>query len=132
MTLVKKSIQKNLEYLLKNNCLNFLQLQKGVFRTNCIDSLDRTNVVQSTFARYFLFKIFYELNLSIVKPSEDNVFQKFDGNFEPTFKFVSALCKFRINLPNLPGVKVFPNFDLPNLPLNLAFFLFSKFSLLIS
>ena len=87
------------EYLLKNNCLNFLQLQKGVFRTNCIDSLDRTNVVQSTFARYFLFKIFYELNLSIVKPSEDNVFQKFDGNFEPTFKLIWADHGDGISLP---------------------------------
>ncbi|KAF9265526.1 hypothetical protein L218DRAFT_957123 [Marasmius fiardii PR-910] len=28
--------------------------QKGVFRVNCIDCLDRTNVVQSAFARYIL------------------------------------------------------------------------------
>ncbi|KAF8809044.1 hypothetical protein BYT27DRAFT_7163377 [Phlegmacium glaucopus] len=30
--------------------------QKGVFRVNCIDCLDRTNVVQSAFARYVLHK----------------------------------------------------------------------------
>ncbi|KAG7092615.1 hypothetical protein E1B28_008958 [Marasmius oreades] len=30
--------------------------QKGVFRVNCIDCLDRTNVVQSAFARYILNK----------------------------------------------------------------------------
>ncbi|PFH51748.1 hypothetical protein AMATHDRAFT_74778 [Amanita thiersii Skay4041] len=30
--------------------------QKGVFRVNCIDCLDRTNVVQSAFARYMLNK----------------------------------------------------------------------------
>ncbi|RDB21105.1 Phosphatidylinositide phosphatase SAC2 [Hypsizygus marmoreus] len=30
--------------------------QKGVFRVNCIDCLDRTNVVQSAFARYVLNK----------------------------------------------------------------------------
>ncbi|KAF8197552.1 SacI homology domain-containing protein [Pholiota molesta] len=30
--------------------------QKGVFRVNCIDCLDRTNVVQSAFARYILHK----------------------------------------------------------------------------
>lgn len=30
--------------------------QKGVFRINCIDCLDRTNVVQSAFARYILNK----------------------------------------------------------------------------
>ncbi|KAL1743446.1 SacI homology domain-containing protein [Schizophyllum fasciatum] len=33
-----------------------MSTQKGVFRTNCIDCLDRTNVVQSAFARYILNK----------------------------------------------------------------------------
>ena len=28
-----------------------VSVQQGVFRTNCIDCLDRTNVVQSMFAR---------------------------------------------------------------------------------
>jgi hypothetical protein len=28
--------------------------QKGVFRTNCMDCLDRTNVVQSVFARQLM------------------------------------------------------------------------------
>ncbi|KAF7305034.1 hypothetical protein MKEN_01218400 [Mycena kentingensis (nom. inval.)] len=31
-----------------------MSMQKGVFRVNCIDCLDRTNVVQSAFARYVL------------------------------------------------------------------------------
>ncbi|KAJ7063419.1 SacI homology domain-containing protein [Mycena amicta] len=31
-----------------------MSTQKGVFRVNCIDCLDRTNVVQSAFARYVL------------------------------------------------------------------------------
>ena len=87
------------EFLLKNNRLNFIQLQKGVFRTNCIDSLDRSNVVQSTFARFFLFKMLYELNLSITIPSEDNVFQKFDGNFESIFKIIWADHGDGISLP---------------------------------
>jgi len=30
--------------------------QKGAYRVNCIDCLDRTNVVQSAFARYVLNK----------------------------------------------------------------------------
>ena len=77
--------------LLKNpNNLNFIQSQKGTFRTNCIDSLDRTNVVQSTFARYFLFKILYELKISNKQPSEDDVFQKFQGGFENIFKIIWA------------------------------------------
>ena len=87
------------DYLLKNNYLNFINLQKGVFRTNCIDSLDRSNVVQSTFARFFLFKILYELNLTSVKPSEDNVFQKFEGNFESIFKIIWADHGDGISLP---------------------------------
>ncbi|KAF9532199.1 SacI homology domain-containing protein [Crepidotus variabilis] len=35
---------------------NVFSEQKGVFRVNCIDCLDRTNVVQSAFARYALNK----------------------------------------------------------------------------
>ena len=31
-----------------------VQTQSGVFRTNCIDCLDRTNVVQSVLARNIL------------------------------------------------------------------------------
>jgi hypothetical protein len=89
MNKIKKD-EKIEEFLLNNNYLNFIKLQQGVFRTNCIDSLDRSNVVQSTFGRYFLFKILYELNLSINKESEDNVFQKFDGNFESIFKIIWA------------------------------------------
>ncbi|TCD64143.1 hypothetical protein EIP91_004492 [Steccherinum ochraceum] len=33
---------------------SIMSLQKGVFRVNCIDCLDRTNVVESAFARYVL------------------------------------------------------------------------------
>ena len=35
-----------------------LWLQNGVVRTNCMDCLDRTNVVQSMFGRYILFQQF--------------------------------------------------------------------------
>ena len=83
--------EKIFDYLLNNEQnFKFIQLQKGAFRTNCIDSLDRTNVVQSTFARYFLFKILYELKLSHKQPSEDDVFQKFQGGFENIFKIIWA------------------------------------------
>ena len=87
------------EHLLKNKALNFINIQKGVFRTNCIDSLDRSNVVQSTFARFFLFKMLFELKLTTVQPSEDNVFQKFDGNFESAFKIIWADHGDGISLP---------------------------------
>ena len=39
---------------------SILQLQNGVVRTNCMDCLDRTNVVQSMFGRYILFQQFRE------------------------------------------------------------------------
>ncbi|KAL3771016.1 hypothetical protein ACHAW5_002274 [Stephanodiscus triporus] len=35
-------------------------LQDGVVRTNCMDCLDRTNVVQSMFGRYIIFKHIHE------------------------------------------------------------------------
>jgi hypothetical protein len=35
---------------------NIQSLQQGVIRTNCMDCLDRTNVVQSIFGRYILFR----------------------------------------------------------------------------
>ena len=92
--------EKIFDYLLKHqNNLIFKQVQKGTFRTNCIDSLDRSNVVQSTFARYFLFKILYELNISFKQPSEDDVFQKFQGDFEKIFKVIWADHGDGISLP---------------------------------
>ena len=92
--------EKIIDYLLQNpNNLNFIQIQKGTFRTNCIDSLDRSNVVQSTFGRYFLFKILYELNLSQKQPSEDDVFQKFENKLENIFKIIWANHGDCISLP---------------------------------
>ncbi|RPD66400.1 hypothetical protein L226DRAFT_530498 [Lentinus tigrinus ALCF2SS1-7] len=41
-------------FWISNN--HIMSQQKGVFRVNCIDSLDRTNVVESAFARYVLNK----------------------------------------------------------------------------
>ena len=38
--------------------------QNGVLRTNCMDCLDRTNVVQSVFARYILHKQLHRLSIS--------------------------------------------------------------------
>ncbi|KAL7531967.1 hypothetical protein ACHAXR_006016 [Thalassiosira sp. AJA248-18] len=43
-------------------------LQDGVVRTNCMDCLDRTNVVQSMFGRYMLYRQLYE-RLGLTKKS---------------------------------------------------------------
>ncbi|CUA68149.1 Phosphatidylinositide phosphatase SAC2 [Rhizoctonia solani] len=42
--------------------------QNGVFRTNCIDCLDRTNVVQSAFARYIMNSQLQAL--ALIKPTD--------------------------------------------------------------
>lgn len=61
-----------------------LSEQKGVFRVNCIDCLDRTNVIQSTFARHVL-----EIQLGAVgllipaqagRSEVDNLFNKVWAN----------------------------------------------------
>lgn len=39
---------------------NIASLQDGVVRTNCMDCLDRTNVVQSMFGRYMLYQQFHD------------------------------------------------------------------------
>lgn len=41
-----------------------LQTQTGVFRTNCMDCLDRTNVVQSVFARNILLSQLHNVETS--------------------------------------------------------------------
>ncbi|KAJ1653278.1 Phosphoinositide phosphatase sac1 [Dispira simplex] len=43
--------------------------QTSVVRTNCMDCLDRTNVVQSVIARFFLTKVFRELQ--VLEPHEN-------------------------------------------------------------
>ncbi|KAJ3101973.1 hypothetical protein HK100_004446 [Physocladia obscura] len=47
-------------------------LQKGVVRTNCMDCLDRTNVVQSIFARHMLDKILLRMGISDAAATNDN------------------------------------------------------------
>lgn len=37
------------------------RIQKGLFRTNCMDCLDRTNVVQSLIAQKILVHILFEV-----------------------------------------------------------------------
>ena len=44
--------------------LDILQTQSGVYRVNCVDCLDRTNVVQTVFARQIIHKILYKLKIT--------------------------------------------------------------------
>jgi len=50
-------------YFFKDNNGNADKIQSGVFRTNCIDCLDRTNVVQGLIGRYVLVKQFIQMGI---------------------------------------------------------------------
>ena len=86
------------DLLIQKKLLQVLKTQNGIFRTNCIDSLDRSNVVQSVIGRYFLFMILSSIGFSNVKPSDDEVFRKFQGSFELTFKTLWADHGDRLSL----------------------------------
>lgn len=53
----------NKEGFYSNRNITILQRQKGTFRTNCMDCLDRTNVVQSVFSRYVAHHQLNKMNL---------------------------------------------------------------------
>jgi len=72
-------------YSYKNDLnINIVSEQKGVFRVNCVDSLDRTNVVHSVICRQIVHKILYKLKLTGLQRGE--AFEQFLPQFEPVFK----------------------------------------------
>ena len=68
VNLAKEIIESNSYFLQDKNNKVVLQ-QKGNVRTNCIDCLDRTNVVQSQFGRFILKEQLS--NLGIISKDED-------------------------------------------------------------
>ena len=62
--------------------------QKGVFRTNCVDCLDRTNVVQTVFSRQILHKMLHKLRICDGPSGEP--FQEFNPVFETIYKVLWA------------------------------------------
>ncbi|KAL0591451.1 hypothetical protein ABG067_001049 [Albugo candida] len=58
-----------------------LQRQKGVFRINCMDNLDRTNVVMSLFARRTTL-----MALNLLDSTKENVLESPYRSFEVVFK----------------------------------------------
>ncbi|RYP13392.1 hypothetical protein DL767_010750 [Monosporascus sp. MG133] len=69
-----------------NGGLEARNLQTSVVRTNCMDSLDRTNVVQSMLARWTLDRIFVDLGLL----QRGETFATADTAFEFLFRNVWA------------------------------------------
>ncbi|XP_025422349.1 phosphatidylinositide phosphatase SAC1 isoform X2 [Sipha flava] len=77
--------QDNLKYFLLGSDGKLLISQKGVFRTNCVDCLDRTNVVQSLLGRRMLTIMLQKLDiLNFGQKVEDQL------DFESLFKSVWA------------------------------------------
>lgn len=61
-----------------------LSAQEGVFRTNCIDCLDRTNVVQSMLAKKILVSTL--CRLGVLKSLEDH--PSFENLFKQVYNFL--------------------------------------------
>jgi hypothetical protein len=65
----KHSVQCFMSVYLCASVLLYLCTQEGVFRTNCVDCLDRTNVVQGLLARHALEDLLTELG--VLQPGEE-------------------------------------------------------------
>ncbi|KAI9329100.1 SAC1 suppressor of actin mutations 1-like protein, partial [Obelidium mucronatum] len=65
-----------------------MSTQTGIIRTNCMDCLDRTNVVQSILARHVLSKILVRMGIQRGLPETPP--ESGSGNFESEFKHVFA------------------------------------------
>ena len=74
--------QEQFGYFLQEREGAFLLRQSGVFRTNCIDCLDRTNVVQSMLARTNLQAVLRRLGVlqEHMKVQDQTVFEELFKN----------------------------------------------------
>ena len=81
-------------YFKLNSENEMLQLQSGVFRTNCIDCLDRTNVVQSMIAKRVLEIQFKDSGILAdgETPGEDGLF---DFVFKNMWADNADACSFQ-------------------------------------
>jgi len=63
------------------NSIEHLHEQKGVIRTNCMDCLDRTNVVQSAIGRYILNHQLLRLGIASFPEHGMSVYEEFENIF---------------------------------------------------
>lgn len=75
----KETIAEKTERPIKRN------IQKGIFRTNCMDCLDRTNVVQSVIARQLMLSWMNKVGV-ISKGRSTSAFERFPDNLEDIFR----------------------------------------------
>ena len=76
----------NLGIFKQNDLIKTMCIQSGAFRVNCLDSLDRTNVVQSEIARTILFKKLFKIN--IIPKINVVAFEPFPHTSEEAFRTV--------------------------------------------
>lgn len=67
-------------YSLVNSNGEPVMFQDGIVRTNCLDCLDRTNVIQTHVAKYIIYKQFTDLGVKFTSPyEEEEFFDAFNG-----------------------------------------------------
>ena len=74
------------------NTHEILKHQKGTTRTNCLDCLDRTNVIQTRISWLVLQKMLYYLNLNVqdIFNKEEKFFYLTNNKFKENFKDIWA------------------------------------------
>lgn len=72
------------EKLSQPNTIRIISKQQGTIRTNCMDCLDRTNVVQSVISRQVAHKQLFKMGIQ--GPPRGDPFEVFYGLLEDTFR----------------------------------------------
>lgn len=86
MAAVENSQAKNFKGI-EARSIQVVCKQTGSIRTNCVDSLDRTGVVQSVIARNVLHRLLHKLNLSAKLENSTSPFLPFEsGQLETIFR----------------------------------------------
>ena len=65
--------------------------QKGVIRTNCLDSLDRTNLIQSKIAYHILGEMLEKVGIEVKRAAGSDSILVATDNIENTFIFIIHL-----------------------------------------
>ena len=84
-----------------NNDWEIQSLQDGVVRTNCMDCLDRTNVVQSMFGRYVLYHQLHE-RLGLTK-ADNGIIRRFRRRRTLPLEYVVGYKQHPLTLPWIEG-----------------------------
>lgn len=82
--IVKNNVLKTLGYFAQNSQTGQQMIQKGVYRTNCLDCLDRTNVTQARISLLVLCDILAKLQNQSGRQGDYN-----SGGYEAAETFIA-------------------------------------------